>query len=131
MGLLEQLLAALNANTEALNAHTAALGGAAAAPAAAAAAPAADKKPAGGKKATAPDKKPEAAQPKHSVEEVKAAAVAVKEKFGSPAAKELIANVGKADELKNIKPENYDAFVKACSDKVSGSEEEAQEEDDL
>lgn len=134
MSILENLLAALEANTAALNAHTAALKGSSVSAASAGGAepegkPAATTKPAKGGKAAAADKP---AAPKNTVEQVKAAAVLVKEKFGSAAAKELIKEVGKAAELKDIKPENYDAFVEACEKKVNATEDEsAEDEDDL
>lgn len=121
-GILETLIEALNANTAAI------LGNAGAATTAAtkseATSTTAATKGTKGTKTT----KPEVASPKHTVEEVQAAAVAVKDKFGSPAATELIKEHGKAEKLKDIKPENYDAFVEACEAKVA---EEAEAEDDL
>jgi len=118
MSILENLLKAIEANTAALEANTKAqaAGGAAAGKAAT-----------GGKATTTKDKP---AAPKYSAEEVKAAAVRVKDAFGQPAAKELIKEAGKADELKAIKPENYDAFVEACEAKLAAGEE-PQTSDDL
>jgi hypothetical protein len=116
MSILENLLKAIEANTAALEANT-------------------KSQAAGGKAATTTkatatkDTKPTA--PKFSAEEVKAAAVKVKDAFGQPAAKELIKEFGKADELKAIKPENYDAFVEACEKKLAAGEEAPETTDDL
>lgn len=124
-GILENLLAAFEANTAALNAHTAALGGKSEVASAVAAKPAAAAA-AKGKPAAAP--KP--AAPKHTIEDVQGAAVAVKEKFGSPAATELIKEFGKAEKLKEIKPENYDAFVAAATTRLE-AEDEVQAEEEI
>lgn len=119
-GIIETLLKALEDNTAALNANTAALGKA---PAAAATTTT--------KATTTKAEKAEKVAPKNTVEKVKAAAVKVKEKFGSAAAKELIKTVGLAAELKDIKPENYDAFVDACETQLNAEPAEEQKEDDL
>jgi hypothetical protein len=122
MSILENLLKAIEANTAALEASTKAL--------AAAGTAAAGKAATTTKAATTKADKP--AAPKYSAEEVKAAAVKVKDAFGQPAAKELIKESGKADELKAIKPENYDAFVEACEAKLAaGNDAPENKEDDL
>jgi hypothetical protein len=123
MSILENLLKAIEANTAALEASTKAL-------AAAGGTAAAGKAATTTKTTTTKADKP--AAPKYSAEEVKAAAVKVKDAFGQPAAKELIKESGKADELKAIKPENYDAFVEACEAKLAaGNEAPENKEDDL
>jgi hypothetical protein len=119
MSILENLLKAIEANTAALEANTKAQ----------AAGGSAGTAKATTTKATA-TKETKAAAPKYSAEEVKAAAVKVKDAFGQPAAKELIKEAGKADELKAIKPENYDAFVEACEAKLEAGNEQ-QPGDDL
>lgn len=121
-GILETLIEALNKNTEALLAKAEVTS-----TASAAAEPAATTKPAAGTKKTTT--KVEKIVPKYSVDEVNAAAVAVKEKFNSGAASALIKEHGKADKLKDIKPENYDAFVEACEKELA--EEAVEVEDDL
>jgi hypothetical protein len=126
MSILENLLAALEKNAAALEANTKALtaaGGTAAA--ATSTGKAADTKKTSTTKADKP------AAPKYTAEEVKAAAVKVKDAFGQPAAKELIKEAGKADELKSIKPENYDAFVEACEEKLAAGNQPAATDDDL
>lgn len=55
-----------------------------------------------------------ATAPTHTAEEVTEMAVRVKKEKGTDAAKALIKAHGKADELKNVKPENYDALFAAC-----------------
>lgn len=101
---------------EALNANTAALKGAK--PGSTGTGDTASKGGKGGKSAPAEEK------PKHNAEQVKAAAVKVKDKLGTSAAKDLIKEVGKADELMKIKPENYDAFVAAAEKALAGADEE-------
>lgn len=128
MSILENLLAALEANTAALNA-VAAAGGVAGKSEVASTAGAATGKPAAGKGKPAAAPKP--AAPTHTVEDVQGAAVAVKEKFGSPAATELIKEFGKAEKLKDIKPENYDAFVTAATKRLEAEEEVVAADDDL
>lgn len=105
------LEAKIEALTTALNENTAALKGAKA-PAAAAGKTA----PAAGKTA--------AAKPKNTIDQVKAAAVKVKDTLGTDKAKELIADEegGGATELAKIKPENYDRFVAACEAALTEAE---------
>lgn len=98
---LEALTAAVLANTEALKG--------------AKGAPAASGKP--GK--TSPAEKTS----KFTPEQVKAAAVKVKDKLGTGEAKRLIKEVGKADELMKIEVGNYDAFIAACEKAVAAAEE--------
>lgn len=119
MSILENLLEAIKENTAALKAA----GGSAATSTAG--------KAATTTKAAADKKADKAAAPKHTAEEVKAAAVSIKDAFGQPAAKELIKSAGKAEELKAIKPENYDAFVEACEAKLAAGTDEVASEDDL
>jgi len=75
---------------------------------------------AGGKAA---DKKG-AAAPTKTAEEVTEMAVRVKKEKGTDAAKALIKSHGKADELKNVKPENYDALFAACEAALAETAEE-------
>jgi len=125
MSILENLLEALGKHTAALDANTKALAGAGAA------APASTGKgaAAGGAKGKATTDK--TAAPKYSADEVKAAAVKLKDSLGLPAAKEVIKDFGKADELKGIKPENYDAFVEEAERRIKEQEEGGSASDDL
>lgn len=66
---------------------------------------------ASGGKADKGDKK---AAPKHSAEEVTALCVRVKNEIDADTAKKLIKDHGKADALKQVQPENYDALAAAC-----------------
>lgn len=109
---IEQALAALTANTAALTAaveaNTAALGGAKAAPAAGKA----------GKAAAA------AYEPKHTKEEMQAALAEVKEKAGTPAAKEIITEIGRAAKMAEITdPKIIDACYAAAKAKLAEAEE--------
>lgn len=107
---IEQALAAL---TAALEANTAALGGAKAAPAAGK-----TDKPAAGKAAAA------AYEPKHTKEEMQAALAEVKEKAGTPAAKEIITEIGKAAKMAEITdPKIIDACYAAAKAKLAEAEE--------
>lgn len=54
------------------------------------------------------------AAPKHSAEEVTAMCVRVKNEIDADTAKKLIKDHGKADSLKQVQPENYDALYAAC-----------------
>jgi hypothetical protein len=63
----------------------------------------------GGGKAA--DKK---AAPKRTAEEVTALCVRVKNEIDADTAKKLIKDHGKADALKQVQPENYDALAAAC-----------------
>lgn len=111
MGIIENLLAAIEKNTAALEALAKA-GGAttAAAPAAPAAAKPAPAKPA------AAAAKPTAAKPKHTEDEVVAAITKVKEDFGKDAAVEVIKGLGFA-KMADITADKYDAAVKAAEAK--------------
>lgn len=72
----------------------------------------------------------EPAAPTVTKDQVTAAAVAIKAKFGQDVAKEMIKTHGKAAELKAMKPEAFAAFVEACNAKMTEEPEEATEEDD-
>lgn len=101
---------ALQANTEAVNALVAALkAGGTVGAAGATTTTTADDKPKRGRPA-ADKTKDTAAAPKNTVEQVKAAAVRLKDEKGTVAAKALIKKHG-AEELAKLKPETYDAFV--------------------
>jgi hypothetical protein len=131
MSILENLLASIDGLRTDVAALTAALAaGGIAAPAAAAAEvtskPAASAK--GGKGKPAAAAKPE---PKYTVEEVAAAAVRVKDEIGTAAAQELIKSAGKADKLKEMKPENFDAFVEAAEALLAEQTADAGAGDDL
>ncbi|MFA7168979.1 MAG: hypothetical protein WC096_08760 [Sphaerochaetaceae bacterium] len=78
-----------------------------------------------------PKAEAEASQPvsKYTAEEVKAAAVKVKSEKGAKVAKQLIKDHG-AEQLADLKPEQFDAFVKACEAVLNGGDE-GEEEDDL
>lgn len=69
--------------------------------------------------------KEEADEPvsKYTAEQVKAAAVKVKDELGTRAAKDLIAKHG-APELAKLKPENYDAFVAEAEELLSGADDD-------
>jgi hypothetical protein len=54
------------------------------------------------------------AAPKHTAEEVTALCVRVKNEIDADTAKKLIKDHGKADALKQVQPENYDALAAAC-----------------
>lgn len=58
-------------------------------------------------------------KPKHTAEDVKAAAVKVKEELGTKDAKALIKKHG-AEELAKLKPEVYDAFIADCEKALKG-----------
>lgn len=79
-----------------------------------------------------PKAEAEASQPvsKYTIEEVKAAAVKVKSEKGVKVAKQLIKDHG-AEQLADLKPEQFDAFVKACEAVLNGGDDEGEEEDDL
>lgn len=55
----------------------------------------------------------DAPKSKYTADDVKAAAVKVKEKLGTTTAKEIIAEHG-AEELAKLKPAVFDDFVEAC-----------------
>lgn len=73
---------------------------------------------AGGKAA---DKK---AAPKHTAEEVTTMCVRVKNEIDADTAKKLIKDHGKADALKQVQPENYDALHAACEAALAEKENE-------
>jgi hypothetical protein len=105
---IEQALAAL---TAAVEANTAALGGAKTA------APAASKPAA--EKSTA-----KTYEPKHAKEEMQAALAEVKEKAGTPAAKEIITEIGKATKMAEITdPKLIDACYAAAKAKLAEAED--------
>ena len=59
---------------------------------------------------------------KYTAEQVKAAAVKVKEKLGTKAAKDLIKKHG-ADELANLEPEVFAAFIADCEKALKADDE--------
>lgn len=65
---------------------------------------------------------------KYTAEQVKAAAVKVKEDLGTKVAKQLIADHG-AEELAKLKPENYDAFVEACEKALNAGDDDGNDDD--
>lgn len=102
---MERLTAALNANTEALGGKAPAKGGAA---------------------RTAPAK-----EAKITLEQVKAAVIAVKDAHGKPAAIKIIKDAGRVAELSAIKPANFAAVMAACEEIMGDGEgSEAAEDDD-
>lgn len=132
---LEQQIERLNSNLERIYGA----GGFAAAEAAGAKAGAAtettttptstDAAPAGGK----PGRKPSANRaPQPTLEDVKAAAFAVKDKLGQETAKAIIANHGAAALVK-LDPKKYVAFIAECNAELEREpgEDEAPAEDDL
>ena len=109
---LEQKIEALTAAVEAL---TAKMSGAAAAPAPA---PAAEKPKA---------EKPKAAEytPKHTKDEMTAALNEVREKFGTPVAKSIVTETGKAAKMAEITdPKLIDACYEAAKAKLEEAENE-------
>ena len=69
-------------------------------------------------------------EPSLTAEQVKAKAVQVKDKLGTPKAKELITKY--APELAKIKPADFEAFVADCDKALNGEDEDDdQGEDDL
>jgi hypothetical protein len=114
---LQALTAAVEANTAALKAG----GGSAAA------APKADAKAAAPK---AEAKVEKAAKSKYTLDQVKAAIVKVRETQGTPAAKAIIADAGKADKMDNIKPENFDGVIAACEAALAESDDDSADGDD-
>ena len=100
----------------ALEANTAAIGLAPAPSAGKAATPAATGKPAA---STSTPAKPAAYEAKHSHEEMAAALGEVKEKFGAPAAKAIISEVGgKAKMAEIVNPKAIDAVYDAAKAKL-------------
>lgn len=68
---------------------------------------------------------------KFTVEQVKAAAVKVKDELGTATAKKLIKKAGKADQLADIETENYGAFIKACEDALNADDGDGDADDNL
>lgn len=104
---------ALKANTAALEALTAALAKTGAASPSPAPAPKADKP------------KADAYTPKYTKDEMTAALNKVKETFGTPVAKSIVTEVGKADKMANITdPKLIDAAYEAAKAKLAEAENE-------
>jgi hypothetical protein len=59
---------------------------------------------------------------KYDVQQVKAMAVKIKDQFGTPAAKKLIKEKGKADALADIAEENFAAFMQAGQKMIDDAE---------
>lgn len=74
--------------------------------------------------------KDEEAKSKYTAEDVKAAAVKVKDELGTKAAKQLIKDHG-ADELAALKQAAYEDFIKACEKALNGDEGDDEGKDDL
>lgn len=105
----------IDALTDAVKELTGVMRGGASAPAAAAAP---------GKSAAA-GKKAEAAAPMHTAEEVKKAAIAVRDALGAPVAQKLITEHGKAAKLADVKPAQFTALVTACNAALAEAEANA------
>lgn len=71
-------------------------------------------------------------KPKHTKDEVVAAVVAVKDRFGAPEAKKITAKFGYA-KIAEAKEEHFDAIFDLCEAKLAEPEEEEEntEEDDV
>lgn len=71
-------------------------------------------------------------KPKHTKDEVVAAVVAVKDRFGAPEAKKISAKFGYA-KIAEAKEEHFDAIYDLCEAKLAepDEEEENTEEDDV
>lgn len=67
--------------------------------------------------------------PKYTAEDVKAAAVKVKEELGTKTAKDLIKKHG-ADELAKLKPDAYADFIADCEKALKGEDGGAGDDDD-
>lgn len=119
------LEAAVLANTAAIEALTAAMksGGAAAGKPTTTAAATAGKGGKGGK--------PTPAASKYTLDQVKAAIVKLRDAQGTPAAKEVITEVGLADKMDNIKPENFDAVIAAVETRLSDDGADEGSDDDI
>jgi len=105
---LEQKIEALTAAVEALTVSMKA-GGAA---------------PAAGKTTKTEKATPAGYKAKHSVEEMQAALAEVKEKLGTPAAKAIITDIGKAAKMAEITdPETVDACYDAAKAKLQDAED--------
>ncbi len=110
-GLLEQGIAALNANTVAVNELLAHLKAGGSAPATAA--KAADE-PASEAPKNKPGRPRKDNQPKVTFDEMKASLFKVRDEKGAPAASQIIKDVGKADAMKNVKEDLFAAVIAAC-----------------
>ena len=66
---------------------------------------------------------------KFTAEDVKVAAVKVKDALGTKEAKRLIAEHG-AEELAKLKPEVYEDFINACEAALKGDDDNGDDEDD-
>lgn len=77
----------------------------------------------GGKSTPAADKGGASGKSKVTAEQVKAMAVRIKDEFGTADAKKLIKTAGKADQLADIDPKNYQAFVNAGQKLLDAKEE--------
>jgi hypothetical protein len=64
-----------------------------------------------------------ATEPEHSFEEVTKICVRVKNEKGEDAAKDLIKTVGKAESLKKVAKENFDALFDAATAKLAEDDE--------
>lgn len=73
-----------------------------------------------------------ATKPKHTKDEVVAAVVAVKDRFGAPEAKKITAQFGLA-KIAEAKEEHFDAIFDLCEAKLAEAEEDEGngEEDDV
>lgn len=71
-------------------------------------------------------------KPKHTKDEVVAAVVAVKDRFGAPEAKKITAQFGLA-KIAEAKEEHFDAIFDLCEAKLAEAEEDEgnSEEDDV
>lgn len=93
-------------------------------------------KPAGGAKGKGTSTKGKATstadKPKHTKDEVVAAVVAVKDRFGAPEAKKITAKFGLA-KIAEAKEEHFDAIFDLCEAKLAEPEEDEgnSEEDDV
>jgi hypothetical protein len=112
------LIASLDANTEAL-------GGKPVRTAAAGAAPVI----AGSPVLAKPTGKGLAAAPKPTMDEVKAALVAVRDAFGRPAAMKIVKEEGKATEMPGIKPAQFAAVLAKCASVMAEEADEEETED--
>ena len=128
-GIFEQLLAEqqkTNSLLEQLLANGGASSAAAGEDAGAGKTTAKGKTTANGKSTAAADK------PKHTKDEVVAAVVAVKDRFGAPEAKKITAKFGLA-KIAEAKEEHFDAIFDLCEAKLAEPEEDEgnYEEDDV
>lgn len=131
-GIFEQLLAEQQ-KTNSLLEQLLANGGASSAAAAAGEDAGAAKTTAKGKATSTKGKSTAAAdKPKHTKDEVVAAVVAVKDRFGAPEAKKITAKFGLA-KIAEAKEEHFDAIFDLCEAKLAEPEDDEvnSEEDDV